>query len=95
MAKLVVVALVEVEFSAVKFCSVEEPLERMLPKVPSPDAERVVIPVNAPLVTSHESELTLMVSPPSPMVRVPVVVSVPEIELLPMTPPESVSASDT
>ena len=42
MAKEVVVALVEVEFNAVKFCSVEEPLERRLPKVPSPDAERVV-----------------------------------------------------
>ena len=34
--KLVVVALLEVELRAVKFCKVEEPLERKVEKVPKP-----------------------------------------------------------
>ena len=61
-------------------------------EVIAPERARVVTPENAPDVTSHELELTLMMSPPSPRVRVPVVVCVPEMELAPMTPPVTVRA---
>ena len=51
------------------------------------------MPENTPAETSHVEESTLMTSPPSPRVSVPVVVSVPLMLLLAMTPPESVRAS--
>jgi hypothetical protein len=89
-ARFVVVACVVVAWSAVKFWKVEEAVARRFPKVPRPEAVRVVKPEKAPLVTSHESELMLMVSPPSPRVSEPVVVKVPEMELLPMVPPSMV-----
>lgn len=93
-AKFVVVAFVDVELSAVKFWSVDDPVARRLPNEPRPEAVSVVTPVNAPEVTSHELELMSMVSPPSPIVSEPVVVSVPEMLFDPIVPPESVSASD-
>ncbi len=60
-----------------------------------PERPKVVIPEKAPAVTSQVLESMLMASPLSPMVRVPVVVRVPEMELDPMTPPLMVSASVT
>src|SRR3990167_7703857 len=65
------------------------------PEVTRPLAVSVVMPLKAPLVTSQESEAMLMVSPPSPMVKEPVVVQVEpeEMVLLPIVPPETVMAS--
>src|SRR3989344_3851166 len=64
------------------------------PEVTRPLAVSVVMPLKAPLVTSQESEAMLMVSPPSPMVKEPVVVQVEpeEMVLLPIVPPETVMA---
>jgi len=74
---------------------VEEACDNREFSVARPLVVSVVTPEIAPLVTSHVSDDMSMRSPPSPMVRVPVVVSVPEIELEPITPPLSVSASLT
>jgi len=74
---------------------VEDARENSDPSVARPLVSSVVTPEIAPAVTSHESDAISIWSPPSPMVSVPVVVSVPEIELEPMTPPLSVSASLT
>ena len=96
-AKLVVVAFVVVllpTMTRLPF-TVEDAVERNPLSVASPEVFKVVMPVNAPLVTSHESEFTLIVSLPSPIVSEPVVVSVPEMLFDPITPPESVRASDT
>ena len=65
-------------------------------KVMCPEEVRAVTPVMAPPeLTSQLLELITMASPPSPMVRVPVVVKVPEMLLEPMVPPDTVRASAT
>jgi len=74
---------------------VEDAAESMPVRVARPLVVSVVTPVIAPLVTSHESLAMSILSPPSPIVRVAVVVSVPDIELEPITPPEIVRASLT
>jgi len=94
-ARLVVVAAVPVALRKVKFCKVEEPVERRLPTVAKPLPMNVVTPEIAPFVTSHVSESMSMRSPLSPMVRVAVVVHVPSTLLEDSVPPLTVSASAT
>ena len=68
---------------------------------PSERPESVMVPLEVSAVSPERAPpeeisqfevLKVMVSPPSPMVRAPVVVSVPEMLFDPMVPPEMVSA---
>ena len=73
---------------------VEEAVERRPEVVVSPDEVTEAKEAAPAEVTSQLLASITMLSPLSPMVRVPVVVSVPEMLLEPMVPPLMVSASD-
>ena len=87
------VAVVEV---AVKYGASTNEYDDSFPVVvATPETVSEVNPLAAPLVTSHVSEAISILSPPSPRVSVPVVVSVPDMLLAPMVPPDTVIASAT
>ena len=73
---------------------VEDAVERSPEVVVSPADVSVANDPAPPEVTSQLLASITMLSPLSPIVSVPVVVSVPEMEFEEMTPPLSVSASD-
>ena len=64
------------------------------PRVEDAVTVRPLIPVKILFATSQPEVSIVSVSPPSPIVRLPVVVSVPEILFEPMVPPMMVRASE-